>query len=156
MPYSIQNLIDDLTQFGLNSQSFVLNQNKIQVPSVTDSNFQFRLTFEVTEKIILVSTTRLIGSLETGSLPFYLQAMDTINGTKIFINPNDSLNRDNNWILEMGFEMFTETFHQNDFFLRLDMLFYNIDKLLTLALDEEIVTINVLAQNPNACTAEQV
>lgn len=156
MPYFTQNLIDDLTEFGLDPNRFIVQQNDILIACLTQSNFQFRLSGKVTEKVILISTEKLIGSLETGSLPFYLQAMDSINGAKIYINPNEKLNRDNNWILEMGFEIFTETYTKEDFFLRLDLLFYNIDKLLTFAVDEEIVTINVLSQNPNACTAEQV
>lgn len=156
MPYTIENLINNLTEYGLNPKSFATNQNNLLVPCMTDSNFQFRLSGKVTEKVILLSTEHLVGSLETGSLPFYLQAMDTTNGVKIFINPNEVLNRDNNWILEMGFEVFTETFNKEDFFLRLDLFFYNVDKLLSLALDEEIITINVLSENPNACTADQV
>ena len=156
MPYSIPILINDLTQYGLNPDSFVVSQDQVFIPCNSDSNFQFRLSCQVTEKVILISTTRLIGSLETGSLPFYLQASDSCSGVKIFINPKDELNRDNNWILEMGFELFLETYTQEDFFLRLDLLFYNIDKMLNLALDEEIISINVLAQNPNSCTSEQV
>jgi hypothetical protein len=156
MPYTIQNLINDFQDYGLNPNSFVVNENNLLIPCVSDSNYQFRLTGKVTEKVILISTEKLIGSVETGYLPFYLQVLDTCNGVKLFINPNEKLNRDNNWILEIGFEIFPETYSQNDLFLRLDLLFHNIDKIITAALDDEIVSINVLANNPNACTAEQV
>jgi len=156
MPYTIQNLITDFSNYGLNPNSFVVNENSLLIPCVSDSNYQFRLTAKVTKNVVLISTERLIGSVETGYLPFYLQVLDTCNGVKLFINPKEKLNRDNNWILEMGFEIFPETYNQNDFFVRMDLLFHGIDRIITAALDDEIVSINVLANNPEACTAEQI
>jgi len=117
MSYYIQNLSNDLVEYGLNDESFVVSKD---------------------------------------SLPFYLQAMDMINGVKIFINQKQKLNRGGNWILEMGFEFFTETYTKKDFFLRLDLLFYGIDKILNFGLEKETISISVLAENANACNAQQL
>jgi len=142
MPQNFDWFLEQLEGYGINTANPVSKTiDSIMFLMETPDNHHIAINATINDDWILVSTFRLLKNTKLENLPIYLKIMSKLKYAKLMILPlNDSTNKEDGFY-DLGFELFLENYDSEHFYLMLDCLFLDVDRLVEGGLEAKILDV---------------
>jgi hypothetical protein len=135
-------LVEEFKNYGFASETFVFDSDdSLFFPMLTEDGYAVAIFATIDENWIKISTNELIKNTKQTNLSKFLEYNNKLKCSKLFIKGIETANPDVHYI-DLGFEMFLDSYTQEYFFSLVDFLFLAIDKVAQYGANDGILKVS--------------